>query len=314
MTGGASGIGLALAEAFAAEGMRIVLADVETAALDRACGALRETGAEVLGVVTDVADAAAVDALAARTFAEFGTAHVVCNNAGVGGLGDELWDGPLAAWEWVVGVNLMGVVHGVRSFGGRLVEQDEGAIVEHRVARRARRHPPAAAYTATKHAVLGLTETLAQELAMQGSAVTAHVCAPGSSGRGSRLGPQLAGTAGPEAAGHRRRPDPPAHRRTGGLRAAALRPRHARVDAVARVGSTSRPTRRVGRGRRRARRLVDGARARSDPPSALTVRRAFGRQGSGRITQWPPRHTPPRAPLPGGNTSSRCSTERSPGV
>src|SRR5215475_10998044 len=89
ITGGAGGIGVALAEAFAGAGMRLVLADVEAGALDRAAAALRDRGAEVLPVVTDVADAAAVDALAAATFDAFGTAHVVFNNAGVGGVGHE---------------------------------------------------------------------------------------------------------------------------------------------------------------------------------------------------------------------------------
>ncbi len=178
VTGGASGIGFALGEAFAAEGMHLVIADVEAPALESAAGALRAGGAEVLTVETDVADAAAVDALAARTFEHFGTAHVVCNNAGVGGFGHELWDGPLADWEWVVGVNLMGVVHGVRAFGPRLVEQDDGAFVNTASLAALVAIPRLSAYTATKHAVLGLTESLAQELAGRGSAVTAHVLCP----------------------------------------------------------------------------------------------------------------------------------------
>jgi NAD(P)-dependent dehydrogenase (short-subunit alcohol dehydrogenase family) len=179
VTGGAGGIGFALASAFAGAGMRLVLADVEEVALDRAVGELRAAGAQALGVVTDVSDAVSVDGLAARTFAEFGTAHVVCNNAGVGGLGHTAWEGPLSDWEWVLGVNLMGVVHGIRAFGPRLVEQDEGAIVNTASLAGLVTVPYLSPYTATKHAVLGITETLAHELSMRGSRVTAHVLSPG---------------------------------------------------------------------------------------------------------------------------------------
>jgi NAD(P)-dependent dehydrogenase (short-subunit alcohol dehydrogenase family) len=178
VTGGGGGIGVALAEAFAGAGMSLVLADVEVGALERVAAALRDQGAEVLAVVTDVADAASVDQLAAATFDRFGTAHVVCNNAGVGGIGHETWAGPLADWEWVVGINLMGVVHGIRAFGHRLVEQDDGAIVNTASLAALVSIPFLSPYTATKHAVLGLTESLAHELAMRGSRVSAHVLGP----------------------------------------------------------------------------------------------------------------------------------------
>jgi NAD(P)-dependent dehydrogenase (short-subunit alcohol dehydrogenase family) len=178
VTGGGGGIGIALAEAFAGAGMRLVLADVEVGALERAASGLREQGAEVLAVVTDVADAASVDELAAATFERFGTAHVVCNNAGVGGIPHEAWAGPLADWEWVVGINLMGVVHGIRAFGPRLLDQDEGAIVNTASLAALVCIPFLSPYTATKHAVLGLTEALAHELAMRGSRVSAHVLCP----------------------------------------------------------------------------------------------------------------------------------------
>jgi NAD(P)-dependent dehydrogenase (short-subunit alcohol dehydrogenase family) len=178
VTGGASGIGSALAAAFAGAVMTVVVADVEEAALDKGVAELTATGATVLGVPTDVSDPASVDALATRVFADFGTAHVVCNNAGVGGVGHESWTGPLESWEWVLGVNLMGVVHGIRAFVPRLVEQDEGAIVNTASLAALVAVPYLSPYTASKHAVLGLTETLANELAMLGSKVTAHVLAP----------------------------------------------------------------------------------------------------------------------------------------
>jgi NAD(P)-dependent dehydrogenase (short-subunit alcohol dehydrogenase family) len=179
VTGGASGIGFALASAFAGAGMTVVLADVEEVALDERVGELEATGAAVVGIPTDVSDPASVDALAARVFAELGTAHVVCNNAGVGGVGHEAWSGPLESWEWVLGVNVMGVVHGIRAFVPRLLEQDEGAVVNTASLAALLAVPYLSPYTASKHAVLGITETLANELAMLGSKVTAHVLAPG---------------------------------------------------------------------------------------------------------------------------------------
>jgi NAD(P)-dependent dehydrogenase (short-subunit alcohol dehydrogenase family) len=152
---------------------------VEETALDRRVAELGETGAAVVAVPTDVSDPASVDALSARVFADQGTAHVVCNNAGVGGVGHESWSGPLESWEWVLGVNLMGVVHGMRAFVPRLVEQDEGAIVNTASLAGLIAAPFLSPYTASKHAVLGITETLVHELAMRGSRVTAHVLAPG---------------------------------------------------------------------------------------------------------------------------------------
>ncbi|HEY3686792.1 MAG TPA: SDR family NAD(P)-dependent oxidoreductase [Streptosporangiaceae bacterium] len=130
VTGAASGIGFALAERFAAEGMKVVIGDVEAGALAEAAARLRGSGADVLGVLTDVRDAAQVEALAERSVARFGAVHVVCNNAGVsGGVGGPAWERPLQDWEWTLGVNLWGVIHGVRAFVPRLVAQGEGHIV-----------------------------------------------------------------------------------------------------------------------------------------------------------------------------------------
>lgn len=178
ITGGASGIGFALAERFAAEGMRLVLGDIEEAALDGAAERLAAAGAEVLAVPTDVSDAAAVDALAAATFERFGTAHVVCNNAGVV-VGGPAWEIPLAEWEWILGVNLEGVVHGIRAFVPRLVEQGEGHVVNTASIAGLGPLPFTAPYTATKHAVVGISASMFHELALLGSSVGVTVLCPG---------------------------------------------------------------------------------------------------------------------------------------
>jgi NAD(P)-dependent dehydrogenase (short-subunit alcohol dehydrogenase family) len=126
ITGAASGIGLGLARTAAREGMRVVLADVEVAALSEAEAEVEGLGAETLAVVTDVSDGAAVEALASSTFDTFGAAHLVCLNAGVFQAGVS-WMRTDADWRWVLGVNLWGPIHGVRSFVPRLVRQTEAA-------------------------------------------------------------------------------------------------------------------------------------------------------------------------------------------
>jgi len=178
VTGAASGIGLALSRRFGREGMRLVVADVEAGALETAAAELAD-GTEVLAVVADVSDLGAVDELARQAFERFGTVHVVCNNAGVGGLGDATWEGTREAWEWVLGVNLWGVINGVRAFTPRLVEQDEGHIVNTASISGLAALPHMGAYTASKHAVLGLSECLFHELALRGSTVGVSVLCPG---------------------------------------------------------------------------------------------------------------------------------------
>jgi NAD(P)-dependent dehydrogenase (short-subunit alcohol dehydrogenase family) len=178
VTGGASGIGLALGKAFAAEGMNVVLADIEAGALD---GAAAEVGAagpgEVRTVVCDVAVAADVERLRDETVEAFGTAHVVCNNAGVGG-GGPSWEVSLATWNWVLGVNLMGVVHGIHAFVPLLLEQNAGHVVNTASAAGLLSVPYMGPYTASKHAVVTITEGLAFELELAGSAVGASVLCP----------------------------------------------------------------------------------------------------------------------------------------
>lgn len=179
VTGAASGIGLALATRFADEGMDVVLADVERDALDAAAERLAGTvGAEhVLAVPTDVRDAAAVDALAAATFDRFGTAHVVCNNAGVG-VGGLAWTVPADRWRWIVEVNLLAVAHGIRAFVPRMIEQGEGHVVNTASAAGLLTGPGMSPYYATKHGVVALSESLHFDLQLVGGSVGVSVLCP----------------------------------------------------------------------------------------------------------------------------------------
>jgi len=179
VTGGASGIGLALARRFAAEGMQVVVADVEAEAL---AAAAKDLAAEfgddnVLHQVTDVGDPDAVDALADAAFGRFGAAHVLCNNAGVG-IGGLSWAIPADRWRWIVDVNLMGVVNGIRSFVPRMIEQGEGHVVNTASVAGIVTSPMMSPYIATKHAVVGLTESLYLDLQMTGAPVGASVLCP----------------------------------------------------------------------------------------------------------------------------------------
>jgi NAD(P)-dependent dehydrogenase (short-subunit alcohol dehydrogenase family) len=178
ITGGASGIGNALARRFASEGARVVIGDVEADALERAVLDLRASGAEVEGVVTDVTDPAQMQALADAAVARFGGVHVFCNNAGVGG-GGLSWEMPLSTWEWVIGVNLWGVIHGVRSFVPLLMQQTEGHIVNTASVAGLVAAPFMGPYNASKHAVVAISETLHHELAMTAPHVKVSVLCPG---------------------------------------------------------------------------------------------------------------------------------------
>ena len=179
VTGGASGIGRALVDRFAADGMKVVVADVETAALETTGRELAARGADVLTVRTDVSKAEDVAALAERTLARFGKVHVVCNNAGVS-VGGPMWEHTLADWEWVLGVNLWGVVHGVRTFVPIMLRQGEPAHVVNTASLAGlSSNPFLGIYNVTKHAVVTLSETLAQELAAVGAPVKVSVLCPG---------------------------------------------------------------------------------------------------------------------------------------
>jgi NAD(P)-dependent dehydrogenase (short-subunit alcohol dehydrogenase family) len=177
VTGAAGGIGLALAERFARAGMHVVLADVDEEGLAGAAEVVGAHGVETLMVPTDVSVEASVQALAAATIERFATVHVVCNNAGVVTQADP-WFGPLSAWEWVMGVNLWGVIHGVRAFLPYLVGSGEGHIVN--TASIAGLMPGIGAhYDATKHAVVALTEDLYTTLDRVGVPVGVSVLCPG---------------------------------------------------------------------------------------------------------------------------------------
>jgi NAD(P)-dependent dehydrogenase (short-subunit alcohol dehydrogenase family) len=177
VTGAASGIGLSLAERFAGSGLHVVLADVDEGGLAAAAERVGSMGVETLAVPTDVSDEGAVQALAAATLDRFGSVHVVCNNAGVVSMADP-WFGPLSSWHWVLGVNLWGVVHGVRAFLPTLVAQGEGHIVN--TASIAGLYPGLApTYDAGKHAVVALTEDLYTTLKQMGLPIGVSVLCPG---------------------------------------------------------------------------------------------------------------------------------------
>jgi NAD(P)-dependent dehydrogenase (short-subunit alcohol dehydrogenase family) len=179
VTGAASGIGRALAGRFAAEGMRVVLADVEQEPLEVAVAEIRDGGAEAVGVHADVSRADDVQALADATIANFGAVHVLCNNAGVesGGRFAEI---PLRTCEWVLGVNLWGVLHGCRIFLPLIRAQGEGHIVNTAsLAAFATGLPTFAPYTTSKFAVLAASECLELELLAAGESVGVSVLCPG---------------------------------------------------------------------------------------------------------------------------------------
>jgi NAD(P)-dependent dehydrogenase (short-subunit alcohol dehydrogenase family) len=178
VTGAASGIGFGLAERFAAEGMRVVLADVEEPALAEAAAKLTDQGATVLPVRTDVANAHEVEALRDAAVRAFGAVHVLCNNAGVGGPHDPLWLVSPGDWDWVLGVNLGGVINGIRAFMPLLLEQDAAHIVNTSSVFGvfAGALGP---YGISKHAITALSETLYFQLRQQGASVGVSVLCPG---------------------------------------------------------------------------------------------------------------------------------------
>ena len=183
LTGAGSGFGLECARIGARLGMRLVLADVQQEALDRAATELQAAGAEVLAMRVDVSKAEQVEALGAATLARFGAPHLVFNNAGVaaGGL---IWENSARDWEWVIGVNLMGVAHGVRVFTPMMLDaarQDpawRGHIVNTASMAGLLAPPNMGLYNASKHAVVALTETLYQDLALVTDQISASVLCP----------------------------------------------------------------------------------------------------------------------------------------
>ncbi|HEY6426558.1 MAG TPA: SDR family NAD(P)-dependent oxidoreductase [Acidimicrobiales bacterium] len=179
ITGGASGIGRAVAAKAAAEGMKVVIADIEEGALKEAERELAGGGTDVLGVVTDVADVSSVRALRDHALDRFGAVHLVHNNAGVG-LGGPIWEIPESDWRWILGVNLWGVVHGVATFVPLFVEQGEGHVVNTASIAGLTTAPFLGPYNATKQAVVAISETLYKDLQAAGiSGVGVSVLCPG---------------------------------------------------------------------------------------------------------------------------------------
>lgn len=180
ITGAASGIGLALAEAFAREGMKLVLADIETAPLLRAHAKFQAEGVPAIARTVNVSDEAQVGALADAAYRKFGAVHLLCNNAGVAApaLRAPSWETSAAEWQWVLGVNLVGVAHGVRAFVPRMLAGgDEGHIVN--TASVAGLITGPGPYFASKHGVVCLSEGLYKDLRAAGAKVSASVLCPG---------------------------------------------------------------------------------------------------------------------------------------
>jgi NAD(P)-dependent dehydrogenase (short-subunit alcohol dehydrogenase family) len=208
VTGGASGIGLAMGQAFAAAGMRVMLADIETNALDAALDTVRRIAPSARGVVCDVTEPAAVERAASAAVAAFGKVHVVCNNAGVGG-GGGIEDISLDTWRWVLDVNVMGVLHGIKTFLPLLRAHGEGGHFVNTASMAGMNSGLGfSPYSASKFAVVNMSEGLAKRLAPLGIGVT--VLCPGfvrtgiwDSGRNrpERYGPAV--TPDPASAGGR---------------------------------------------------------------------------------------------------------------
>jgi len=178
ITGGASGLGLAMARRFAAEGMKLVLADIEEDALRRVETEFRKAGVPVVGIWTDVSRAHDVERLAEKALASFGAVHVLCNNAGVAP-GGVVWEHTTADWEWVLGVNVWGVINGVRVFLPIMLRQDtECHVVNTASVAGLLSLPNMGIYCVSKHAVVTLTECLYHDLAQRAAKIGVSVLCP----------------------------------------------------------------------------------------------------------------------------------------
>jgi NAD(P)-dependent dehydrogenase (short-subunit alcohol dehydrogenase family) len=180
VTGGASGIGLGMARAFAANRMKVAIADVEAGPLKKAEAELTGMGAECLAIQLDVADREAMNAAAERCAKAFGKMHVLCNNAGVGGTGKPLDEVTGEDWDWVLGVNLLGTVNGLQAFLPKIKSHGEGGHVVNTASMAGLRAYPRrgqSIYITTKFALVGLSEALAPDLEPHGIGVT--VLCPG---------------------------------------------------------------------------------------------------------------------------------------
>ena len=178
VTGAASGIGRALAAKSAALGMKVVLADVEEPALKQVEEELKASGAQVLAVQTDVSRATDVQRLAKLAFENYGGVNLLFNNAGVGA-GSSVWESSLADWQWVLGVNLWGVIHGVHFFVPPMLAQASEGHIVNTASMAGVVSSPGGIYPVTKHAIVALSETLYHELTLTGAKVKVSVLCPG---------------------------------------------------------------------------------------------------------------------------------------
>jgi NAD(P)-dependent dehydrogenase (short-subunit alcohol dehydrogenase family) len=182
VTGGGGGLGRAMGERFAQEGMKVVLADVQQSVLDTTVSELRGAGLEVSGVVTDVARWESVEALRDEALARHGRVHVLCNNAGIGvGAEGRLWEHELNDWRWAIGVNLYGVIHGINAFVPGMIEHGEQGHVVNTSSPNGGVTPILGTpeYSVTKGAVVTLTEVLAAQLEDAGSVIGTSLLFPG---------------------------------------------------------------------------------------------------------------------------------------
>ena len=183
VTGAASGFGLETCRLAAGLGMKLVMADVQVDALEAAARDVQALGAQVMAFHLDVSDGPEVEALGAATVKRFGVPNFVFNNAGVGA-GGLLWEASVRDWQWVLGVNVMGVVHGVRVFAPLMLEAEQrdpayrGHIVNTASMAGLTNPPNMGVYNVSKHAVVSLSETLYQDLALVSERVHAHVLCP----------------------------------------------------------------------------------------------------------------------------------------
>jgi NAD(P)-dependent dehydrogenase (short-subunit alcohol dehydrogenase family) len=177
VTGAASGLGRAMALAFAGEGMHAALADVDEPGLKDTLNEVQSRGVRAFAMRVDVSRYQEVESFCSKAIAQFGATHVVCNNAGVSPLG-AVWENTLADWQWILGVNLWGVIHGVRAFVPRLLAQGEGHVVNTASVAGLISPPGMGAYNVTKHAVVALSESLYHDLRSRGSPVGVSVLCP----------------------------------------------------------------------------------------------------------------------------------------
>lgn len=180
ITGSASGMGRAVADRCAQEGMKVVLADIEQQALERAESEMRAAGAEVLAVRTDVSKPEALEELARRTLGAFGAVHLLHNNAGVSA-GNAVWETTLRDWQWAMGVNLWGVIHGIRTFLPIMLKQDVECHIINTASMGGLMSTPfiGATYNVSKWGIVAISETLYHEMALLGTKIGVSVLCPG---------------------------------------------------------------------------------------------------------------------------------------